>query len=71
MTIRKNQILHWIWKKVNQFKAVEMVKSLTQTECLADYISIMQKTKQNFENMTFRKNQIIHWVWKNSINLRP
>ena len=43
MTIRKNQILHWTWKKVNQFKAVEMVKSSKQTECLAYYTSIMQK----------------------------
>ena len=42
MTIRKNQILHRIWK-VNQFKAVEIVKNLTQTECLADYTSIMLK----------------------------
>ena len=42
MTIRKNQILHLIWKKVTQFKAVEMVKSLTQTECGAYYTTIMQ-----------------------------
>ena len=51
ITIRKNQKLHWIWKKVNQFKAVEMVKSLTQTECLAYYTSIMQKQNKQFLNV--------------------
>ena len=43
MTIRKNQLLHWIWKNFNQLKAIEMVKSSKQTECLAYYTSIMQK----------------------------
>ena len=37
--------------KVTQFKAVEMVKSLTQTECLAYYTSNMQKQNKQFLNV--------------------
>ena len=41
-----------------------MVKSLTQTECLAYYTSIKQKQNINFESMNIRKNQLLHWIWK-------
>ena len=57
MIIRKNQLLHWIWKKVTQFKAVEMVKSLTQTECGAYYTTIMQNQNKILKVWLFAKTK--------------
>ena len=56
----------------NQFRAVEMVKNLTQTECLAYYTTIMQNQNRNFLNecMTIRKNQLLHWIWKKIIQFK-
>ena len=57
MTIRKNQILHLIWKKVTQFKAVEMFKSLTHTECGAYYTTIMQNQNKILKVWLFAKTK--------------
>ena len=70
MTIRKNQLLHWIWtKSIN--KAVEIVKKLTQTVFGLLHINYAKTEQIIFEWMTIRKNQILHWIWKKSFNLRP
>ena len=56
----------------NQFRAVEMVKNLTQTECLAYYTTIMQNQNRNFLNVwPFARTNYYIGSEKKSFNLRP